>query len=77
MDDNNAIIQQQNQQKQQNGDDNKRKDWLVFLSGALFIIAIWLLAKVLAWFIPSFRPIYNTIFVISVPTVLYGGNNTT
>jgi hypothetical protein len=56
-----------------NKNDNKRKDWLIFLSGALFIIAVWLLAKVLAWFIPSFRPIYNSIFVISVPTILYGG----
>jgi len=53
---------------------DRSKDWLLFIAGILFALAVWLLAKVLAWLIPSFRPIYNRIFVISVPTILTGGN---
>lgn len=50
----------------------RSRDWILFIAGMLFILALWLLAKVLAWFIPGFRPIYNRIFVISVPTILTG-----
>lgn len=69
------MAENQGNQENQENPEGRRKDWVIFLSGALFIIALWLLAKVLAWFIPPFRSIYNTIFVISAPTVLYGSDN--